>query len=177
MEGELDIAKCSVNQLPIGPLSTHFVWQGTSIQLAELKLKLPSGKLQGSGTIALSARLPRYRLTMKVDGYPWSGGLLKLAGNIDTSGMGLVALQHLEASGDFSAEGVTFPAGDPLTSISGRFTFAFNGVTPLLKLTKVQARQGDEDWTGEGGSNPDGKLLLDLANGERQVHLAADLTP
>jgi len=177
MEGEVDIAKCSVNQVPIGPFSTHFVWQGTSVQLAELKLKLPSGKLQGSGTIALSARLPRYRLAMKVDGYPWSGGLLKLAGNIDTSGMGLVALQHLEASGDFWGEGVTFSSGDPLNSISGRFTFAFNGSTPLLKLTKVQARQGDEDWTGEGGSNADGKLMLDLANGERQVHMAADLTP
>jgi len=177
MEGELDIAQCSVNQMPIGPLSTHFVWQGTSVQLAELKLKLPSGKLQGSGTIALSARLPRYRLNMKVDGYPWSGGLLKLAGTVDTSGMGLVALQHMEASGDFSGVGLTFSPGDPLTNITGRFSFAFNGTTPLLKLTKVQARQGDEDWVGEGGSSNDGKVLLDLANGERQVHLAADLMP
>ncbi len=177
IEGELDIAKCSVNQMPIGPLSTHFVWQGTSVQLAELKIKLPSGKLQGSGTIALSGRLPRYRLAMKVDGYPWSGGLLKLAGTVDTSGIGPVVMQNLEASGDFSADGVTFSTGDPLSSVSGRFTFAFNGNTPLLKLTKVQARQNDEDWVGEGGSNPDGKLLLDLANGERQVHLAADLMP
>jgi uncharacterized protein involved in outer membrane biogenesis len=177
MEGELDIAQCSVNQAPIGPLSTHFVWQGTAVQLAEFKVKLPEGNLQGSGSIALSARLPRYRLALKVDGYPWSGGLLKVAGSVDTSGMGLVALQHLEASGDFSADGVTFSSGDPLSSISGRFTFAFNGATPLLKLTKVQARQGNEDWVGEGGSNAEGKVLLDLVNGERQVHLAADLMP
>jgi hypothetical protein len=177
MEGDLAVVKCSVNQTPIGPLTTHFVWQGTSVQLSQLQCKLPSGKLQGSGTIAMSARLPRYHLALKVDGYPWSGGLLKLTGNLDTSGLGLTALQHLEASGDFAGQGVTFLTGDPLTNVTGSFTFAFDGSTPLLKLTKVQARQNDEDWTGEGASNPDGKLLLDLNNGDRQVHLSADLLP
>ncbi len=177
MEGDVAIDQCSLKTTPAGALATHFIWQGTSVQLSDLRWKLPAGRLQGSGSIALSARLPRYRLALKLDGYPWSGGVVKLAGSVDSSGMGAAALQHLEAAGEFSGDGILFAGADPLTNVAGKFTFAFNGGTPLLKLTQVQARQNDEDWVGGGSNNSDGKLMLDLANGERQLHVAAELIP
>jgi hypothetical protein len=177
MEGQLSVARFSIHPTRMGSLSAHFIWQGTLLQLTNVELALPAGKLQGSGNVAMSARLPRYHLALKVDGYPWGGGVLAADGHLESSGTGSLALQNLQAAGAFSGEAVAVAGSDPFSALAGQFTFAFQGELALLKLTKVEARQNDEDWTGEGTTGPDGKLHLDLSNGDRQVHLVTDLIP
>jgi hypothetical protein len=177
MEGDVAIDKCSLNQVPLGEMSTHFVWQGTNIQLTNLKVRLPAGKMQGSGSVALGARLPRYHLELNVDGFPWSGGVLSATGDVDTSGMGVMALQHTRAAGEFSGQGISLGNSGSFSTVSGQFTFAFNESKPSLTLTRIEAHQGDESWVGEGTSNPEGKLRLDLTSGDRPLHLVTELTP
>ena len=177
IEGDISIAKCTVNQTPVGNCYTHFIWQALTVQLTDVQVASPTAKLDAVGTIALAARLPHYHLAMKVDNYPWSGGTLKLSGNIDTSGLGLATIQSVHAAGDFLGEDLNFPGSDPLNSVAGHFTFAFNGTSPVLKLSNVEARENDAIWSGEGLTNSEGKLLLDLTSGDRQLHLAADLAP
>ena len=176
MEGEVAIAKCSLNQAELGSLSTHFVWQGTLFQVTDLKLGLPIGKLKASGTIALSARLPRYHFAVDVAGLSWNGGSVNLTGIFDTSGLGLVALERVEASGQLSARALVFSGSDPVDIASSQFTLVSNGTAPILKLTEVDAQQGGEDWSGGALSGADGKLHLDLTNGDRQLHLLSELT-
>jgi hypothetical protein len=145
--------------------------------LSNVQVRLTPGILQGSGTVALSARLPRYNLSIKLDGYPWSGGLLKADGTMQTSGLGFVALQNLQATGEFSGEGMLFNGAEAASDVNGEFSLAFNGSTPALKLTKVEAHQNGEDWLGEGVNNADGKLHVDLSNGDRQLHLVTEIIP
>jgi hypothetical protein len=177
LEGELSIKHLTLGQTPLGDLSTRFIWQGTSVQFTNLRTALPAGKLQGSGNLTLAARLPRYHFAMKLTGYPWNGGIVAGEGNVDTSGTGPTTLQHLQATGKFSADGVLLTGTDALKAISGEFSFAFNGESPMLKLTKIEAHQNEETWTGEGASGADGKLHLDLTNGDGQLHLVSDLAP
>jgi hypothetical protein len=177
MEGDVSVAKLSVQQTLVGTVTTHFVWQGAAIQLTGMQVGLPAGQMQGTGVVALAARLPRYHVAMKLKGYPWGGGLLSANGILDSSGMGVMALQHLEAAGQFTGVGITFPGTDLFSAVSGKFHFGFDGDNPLLKLSQVDARQNDEEWTGDGASSANGKLHVDLANGDRQVHLSADLIP
>jgi hypothetical protein len=177
IEGDLAIAKCTINQTPVGTCYTHFIWQALTVQLTDLQVASPTGKLAAAGTIALAARLPRYHLAMKVENLPWSGGTLQLSGNVETSGLNLAALQNVHAAGDFLGEDLTFPGSDPLNSVAGHFSFAFNGTAPALKLSNVEARQNQATWSGDGLTNSDGKLLLDLTSGDRQLHLATDLAP
>ena len=177
MEGELSVTRFSIRQAAMGPLSAQFRWQGTAVQLTHVEMGLPAGTMQGVGSIALSARLPRYHLAMKVAGYPWGGGVLAADGHVESSGTGMLALQNLQAAGAFSGEGVALAGSDAFSAVSGQFTFGFDGTTPVLKITKVEAHQNEDDWTGEGASGADGKVHLDLSNGDRQLHLAADLVP
>ena len=59
MEGDVAISRFSVRQSPLGPLSTHFVWQGTAVQLISLHVALPTGMMEGSGTLcAVGAAAP-----------------------------------------------------------------------------------------------------------------------
>lgn len=175
MEGELAVRRFSILQTPVGPLSTHFIWQGTSVELTNLQMALPAGGVQGSGTVELSARLPRYHFAMNLREYPWGGGLLTADSTLDSSGTGSLTLQHLQAIGAFSGQDITFAGTDVLTAVSGQFTFAFDGDSPSLKLTDVDANQNEETWSGTGASTADGKLHLDLTNGERQLHLVSNL--
>jgi uncharacterized protein involved in outer membrane biogenesis len=175
MEGDLSIDHFSIQQTTVGSLSTHFTWQGTTVQLTNTQLGLSAGKVQGSGTVVLSARLPRYHFVMKVNGYPWGGGTLAANGNFESSGTGVLALQNLQGVGAFSGEDIAFSNSDPFSVVSGQFNVGFNGKMPLMKLTSVAARQNDEDWSGDGTTSPDGKLHLDLTNGDKQIHLVADL--
>ena len=114
---------------------------------------------------------------MKVSGYPWGGGLLGADGTFDSSGTGMVALQRLEAGGAFSGQGIAFNGSDVFSALSGQFTFAFDGNSPSLKLIKVEGRQHETVWSGEGATLPDGKIHLDLSDGERQLHLVSEFAP
>jgi hypothetical protein len=41
----------------------------------------------------------------------------------------------------------------------------------------VQAVQEDNNWTGEGSTRSDGKLVVDLAHEGRQLHVVSTLAP
>lgn len=175
MDGDVLVTRFSIHQVPVGAMSAHFIWQGAAIEVTNMQVALPVGRLEGSGTVALAARLPRYHMTLTVNGYPWGGGFLAVDGSFDTSGMGPLALQHLQAAGKFSGEGVTFSGSDAFNEMSGEFDLAFSGENPVLKLANVEARQDDENWVGTGGNDPEGKVHLDLTSGERRVHLVGDI--
>ena len=110
MEGEVSVSNLSIQENLVGAVTTHFLWQGPAIQLTNVQVGLPAGQMQGTGAVALSARLPRYHLVMKLKGYPWGGGVVAANGILDSSGMGVMALQHLEAAGQFTGEGLRSPA-------------------------------------------------------------------
>jgi hypothetical protein len=177
LEGVLSVTTFSIRQTPLGLLSAHFVWQGTLLRLTNLELALPAGTIQGSGDVALSAHLPRYHFALKLDGYPWGGGILAAEGHVESSGMGLLALQNMQAAGAFSGEGLVVAGADPFDAVSGQFSLGFAGTTAFVRLTKLAARQNDEDWSGAGTSGDDGKLHLDLTSGDKQQHLVTDWIP
>jgi hypothetical protein len=177
MEGDVSVEHFSIQQLPPGPMSAHFKWQGTTLQFSRLQAAVASGSMEGSGMIGLSARLPRYHFVLKVSDYPWGGGILAANGIFDSSGTGALALQNLQAAGDFSGEDIEFSDVDLFSLVSGKFSFAFDGDTPSLKLSMLNARRDDGEWSGGGASSADGKLHLDLISGDRQLHLVRDLMP
>jgi hypothetical protein len=177
MEGDIAIDDFSIAGIPMGALASHFVWHGTTLQMSNVRLKMPAGQISGSGNILLSAYSPRFSFALGVEKFPWNGGRLSADGGFESAGLDKDMLENMKASGSFSGESITLPGVDGFAQIAGLFNFAFDSGVPQLKLTKLQARQNDEDWSGEGATHPDGKLYLELTNGDRQMHAVADLTP
>ncbi|MGI8961782.1 MAG: AsmA family protein [Bryobacteraceae bacterium] len=171
MEADVIVDAFSVNSASVGSLRSRVVWQGTTLQFNSVQLNLPTGLITAHGTLNLAAYSPRCRFAATVSGFPWRGGVLNADGIFETSGTGLEAAHNLRASGTFSGEDISLSPEDSFSKVSGQFEFAFDAGWPDLRLSKIQASQGEEGWIGEAASQSDGKLIFDLENasGQRRV--------
>lgn len=177
MEGEIAIAAFSVNGIPLGPLSTRFLWQGANLQLSPIQINLPEGLIRGRGTVNVASYAPRYRFNASVSGFPWRGGTLSAEGTFQTSGTGTDSLQNLRASGAFTGANLNLSADDAFSRIAGQFDFSFTEGWPNLKLAHIQATDGLDAWNGTAASQSDGKLIINLEHAGRQRRVVSSLAP
>jgi len=177
LEGDIVIAHFSVNQSVVGPLTARFVWQGVDLQLSNLRIHLLEGDMKGAGTVNLAAREPNARFKGTLSGYHWGGGTVDAEGEVQSSGVGADSLRNLRASGAFWGADVSLSPNDNFEKVSGAFDLSFAGDWPKLHLSKLQAVQRNDDWSGEATSNSDGQLIFDLGNGDRQLHIVSALAP
>lgn len=177
IDGDIAIGRLAVQGTNMGPLSAHFLWQGTSLQITGLQLHAAPALIKASGVADLAAYFPRYRFSATVTGLPWSGGQLDASGVFQTAGQGREILRNLRAYGTFSGQDVTLANIGVFSSVSGLFSFSFADVSPSLQLSKLQATQDSDDWTGEGATRSDGKLVLDLESEGRQLHVISAAMP
>lgn len=177
MTGDLTIGQFSVDHMPLGPLSARFVWKGTNVQFTALRLNLPEGLIRASGAMSIKSYAPRYQFTASVTGFPWRGGLLSADGKFESAGMGMDSLQQLHAQGTFTGDDVTLSANDAFRKVAGEFEFSFANGWPDLRLSNVEASDGDEAWLGGASSRSDGKLIFDLEHEGRQRRVISTLLP
>ena len=174
MEGELDVAHLSVGDTVLGPLTAHFIWQGTEVQFPSLRLRLPAGALQAEGGASLISYSPRYTFTANVDGYRWRGGVVSAKGTLEAAGTDL--LRNLRAEGTFSGSNLSLSSDDTFNQVTGEFAFSFADGWPRLQLLKVQAADDENAWTGEAISQSDGKLIFDLEHAGQQRKIVSTIT-
>lgn len=177
MDGDILIDRFSINDVNLGRLSSRFVWQGTNIQFPSLEIKLPEGLIEGEGTTSFASYAPQVRFQVSALGFPWKGGLLDAQGTIETSGVGIDSIRNIRSSGTFDGENVDLGARASFDSISGSYEFSLSDGWPDLRVSNVEASQEDDSFTGQGASNRDGKLSLDLAGSGQQLHFESSLTP
>ncbi len=177
LEGDLTIGRFSVNKNSLGPFSAHILWQGPKVQFTSLQLNLPEGQIRANGTVDLASYSPRYRFAGNVSAFPWRGGLLNADGEFQTYGTGAESLQHLHAVGTFSGEDLNLSADDVFSKASGLFDFSFANGWPDLRLSNIQASDGEDAWNGEAASQSDGKLVFDLEHAGRQRRVISSLAP
>ena len=175
LQGEIAIGQFSIHGNNVGSVRSRLWWRGTEIQFSSFDVKLPQGEIQAAGDLNIAANSPRYRFTASAKAFPWRGGLLSADGKFQTSGTGPDALEHLQASGTFSGEDLSLAADDLFDTVSGSFLFSFADGWPDLRVSNLQAAQGDDEWTGEAASQSDGKLLIDLERPGQQRHVVSTL--
>lgn len=177
LQAELAVDQFSVNGTPLGSLKTRLLWNGPRIDIPALDLKLADGSVHAAGTLDVVTRAPRYQFSASVAGYHWHGGMLAADGTFRTSGTGLDALENLHAEGTFSGHDVSVSADDLFDMVSGAFEFSFADDWPKLRISRLEASQGDEAWTGNAASQSDGKLVIDLEHEGRQRRVISGLEP
>jgi AsmA family len=177
MEGDAAIHHFSIDGTDVGALSARFIWEGTSLQFTNLQLRAPQAVLKASGVADFAARSPQYHFSATVNDFPWGGGLLSADGRFQSTGRGQNSVRNLRANGSFTGKEISLPATSAFNDVSGLFSFSFANGWPSLQLSNVQAAQEDNNWTGEGSTRSDGKLVVDLAHEGRQLHVVSTLTP
>jgi hypothetical protein len=177
LETEFIADEFSVNGATLGAARFHLVWQGTTLQFNSVQVNLPEGVISARGTLNLAAYSPRAHFAAAVSGFAWRGGILNAEGTFETSGTGPEMLRNLRSSGTFSGENLNLSPEDAFSKLSGLFEFSFDAGWPDLRLSKIQASQGDEAWIGDGASQSDGKLIFELENADGQRRVVSTLEP
>ncbi|MGA7410812.1 MAG: AsmA family protein [Bryobacteraceae bacterium] len=177
LEGDIMVNQTAINGVAIGSVRAHFIWDAASIQVSSLQVNLDQGSIRAKGSASLSENNPRYRLTGDMTGLPWKGGHLDVSGHLETAGTGRDILRNLRSAGVFNGEDLSLTPDVDLSKLTGRYQVSFEAGWPSVRLVGLQATQDEESWDGEATSQSDGKLVFELVNGRRQLHVVSTLSP
>ena len=64
-----------------------------------------------------------------------------------------------------------------VTAITGAYKIAPVSGIPRLVLSNIQVEQGPDTFVGQGSSQPDGHIVLELTSGRKQLRLTGMLLP
>jgi len=176
LEGDILVNRLAINGIALGLLRAHFTWDAAVVQIGLLQINLEQGSIRAKGSANLSENNPRYRLTGDVTGIPWKGGHVDLSGRLETAGTGRETLSNLRSSGSFNGEDLSLTPEVDLSKLTGKYQLSFEAGWPSLRMVGLQASQGEEMWDGEATSQRDGKLIFELGNGRRQLHVVSTLS-
>ena len=84
------------------------------------------------------------------------------------AGLGLDLLSNVHAEGP-CGRGILFSPEAEFRSVTGRFEMKMAQGEPRWKLSDLDLIQAGETYSGEGTTQPDGRLVLELASRGRQV--------
>ncbi len=175
LEGAVQVRSLLARGENLGSFKARLRWNGTAVALRDITWNLD----EASGTGALAASLtgagPQYRLSGAVLDLPWREGSLDVNGNLTAAGTGLGLLASAHMEGAFAARDVLLAPDAAFDEVSGHYVFRADAL-PDLVIDRVLARQDRETFTGQGASQPDGRIALELVSGRRQLrYLAAGL--
>jgi AsmA family len=175
IDGAIQVKSLAFGDTLLGSLRGGLRWAGTAVAFHDLAWALVNASGTAEMTVALAGPTPQYHLAGRLEDIAWRDGGLDVEGTLDTSGAGIDLLANARLEGTFAARDATVAPEVTFDEISGSYRFVA-AVVPRLTLERVQARQDRDTLTGQGFSQPDGRITLDLSSGRRQIrYIAAGL--
>lgn len=178
IEGTVTIRKLVLDATPVCAFKAHLTWTGTQARFTNTTCT--QNEMQASGRIAinLAGSVPQYHLSGQVQGLDYHEGTLDFDGQFDTAGTGADVLLNASSQGSFTGEDIRLSTDTSLSEISGAYQLSAALSGPRLLLTKVQANDGTDTFTGQGATISDGRIVLDLTTAaKKQVKLTGSLFP
>jgi hypothetical protein len=170
LEGSLQIDELLLAGAEVRNLKSRIVWDVTRLDLPGLQAVLNGAALTGKLSINLIGRAPAYSLEAKVKGLNWQSGKVDAQGTLETSGTGPQLLANLASEGIFSGSALDFGSTSPWRTVSGSYSLA-----PHLRLSDVNLRAEDENYTGKGATQEDGRMVIVLSNGAKEMRMSGSL--
>ncbi len=143
--------------------------------LADIAGELQNGTIRGRLTIDLRGNDPVYRLAGQMKSVEWNGGTFDAEAALDTSGTGMALLANLRSDGSFIGQSFDGAPLDQFDSVSGCYALRWAEPAPRLSFTDLRISAGDELYLGRGAMQDDGRLLIQVSNGSRQLSMSGTL--
>ncbi len=162
---------------PIGSLTTRAIWRGASINVSNLDWRMENTHAAGKMVVNLAKAEPSYQLSGAMENFDYRSGQLDIDGEFTTSGIGPELLLNLRSKGTFEGRGIVLAPDAEMRVVSGSYRVSASNGIPRLLLSNVQVSQGADTLVGQGSTESDGHLVLDLTSGRKQVRLTGMLLP
>jgi hypothetical protein len=176
-EVSLQVVNLMNGDLPLGALTAHATWRGPSITVSSLEWHLDNMHAAGKMSVNLARAEPSYELNGAVENFDYRNGQLDVGGELATRGIGPDLLLNLRSKGTFEGRGIMLAPDAEVREVSGSYQLGGASGVGRLLLSNVQVLQGGETLVGQGASQPDGHIVLELASGRKQVRLTGMLLP
>jgi len=170
VDGAIQIDDLAVGGAHLLNLRARLLWDAARVDLDGLQAKLDRAAVTGKLTMNLRGARPSYRFTGRVKGWDWQSGKLDADGTIETSGGGPQLLANLASEGTFTGSALDL-GGLSGHSVSGSYSAA----GPRLRLTGLTLHADDDTYTGRGATQEDGRMLIVLTNGVKELRLSGPL--
>jgi hypothetical protein len=173
-------ATVQIGTLHLGPadvtaFQSHLTWDSAKAEFTDLRATLDGGRITGLLSASLRGNRPTYRLQARAKGVEWKSGKVDAETVLESSGTGLEVLARMHSTGAFAARGLEMEALPDLESVSGNYDLLWAQAMPILRFTDLQLVSGDETYTGQGATQPDGRLLFQLTSGAKEMHMSGTL--
>jgi hypothetical protein len=178
VDGFVQIKNVKAGDGALGSVRTRLVWTGSNVELAGLESKLDGMVGSGRLVVNLAGASPRYKLTGRLNGVDYHGGTLDLDGILETSGIGTALALNAKSDGSFSGANIVIAADTEVDEMNGDYRVEPSASGPRLTLSRLQIVQGVETLHGQGASQADGHLVLELTtSGRKAVRMSGMLLP
>jgi hypothetical protein len=177
LEGDIHVVRLVNGESPIGEIRARLVWDGPAIVLSGLDCRLDDMHAQGKLTLNLDKPSPAYTWTGAIENLEYRNGQLDLEGEILTSGIAESLLLNVRSQGTFEGRGIELGPDTEVNAITGGYKLAPVSGIPRLVLSNIQMEQGPDTFSGQGASQPDGHIILELTSGRKQLRLTGMLLP
>ena len=172
VDGTVALNRLDVAGTRVDGLKAHLIWDVSSVELTNLQATLAGAPLTGRLAVNLRGVRPEYKLAVRVKGWDWQSGALDAQLTADTAGTGVQLLRNLKAQGTLSGTALDFGTSLPWRCLSGNFNLAWGDALPQLRVTALNLRNGDEVYTGQGGTQDGGRLVLTLSSGPKEIRIS-----
>jgi len=171
VEGSVQIDRLTLAGVRLDGVRSHLEWDAGRVEFGNFEAALAHAAIKGRLALNLSGSLPAYRFTGQVKNVPWQSGGLGAGGSLASSGIGAQLVANLTSTGTFSGTALDLGAAAPCRA-SGNYSLTWARGVPQLKLTNLNLRTGEDVYTGRGATQNDGRLLIVLINGTKEMRVA-----
>ena len=175
VEGTVQIGDLLLGGGHLQNVRARLLWDVARVEFDGIQARLERAAITGKLSVNLRTARPSYKLTAKVKGLDWQGGKLDADGTLETSGRGRQLLANLTSEGNFTGAALDFGTLEAWRSISGSFNLAWTATAPRLRLTGLNLRIEDETYTGRGATQDDGRLVIVLTSGSKEMRVSGTL--
>jgi len=175
LDGTVQIGSLQLGGAEARDLRAHLLWDGARAEFADIRASLNGGGVTGVLAVSLRGSRPTYRLQARAKGVAWKSGKVDAETVLESSGTGLELLAGLHSSGTFVARGLEMDALPDVQSVSGAYDLVWARMAPLVRFTDLQLVSGDDTYTGQGATQPDGRLLFQFTSGSKEMHVSGTL--
>ncbi len=172
VEGTIQIGDLAVGEAHLEGVRAHMVWDLARVEFDSISARLDEAQLSGVLTVSVRAERPVYRLVGRLKGLEWQSGTIDAEGTAETSGTGGQLLANLTSQGTFAGSALDFGPAAAWRNVSGAYALALG---PRLRFTVLNLRTEDELYTGRGSTQDDGRLVIQLNSGLKEMRMSGTL--
>jgi hypothetical protein len=175
LEGTVQIDDLALAGTHLLNFRGHVLWDVARVQVDAIQTMLDDATVTGKLDVNLRGSRPNYKLTAKAKGIAWQNGKVDLVGALDTFGTGIQLLTNMNVDGTFNGSNLDFTGLGAFRTAAGTYNLSWWQSGPRLRLSSLNLRTDEDTYTGRGATQEDGRLLVVLTSGAKEMRMTGTL--